>query len=295
MRSISIVGIGRVGGALAIALSRAGYRIDSLIHRGDATARLVLPLLPDGVELRSLNDSRPIGSDMIVISTADPDIETVAGTLAEKVEPSAIVLHTSGSLSSSVLSVLHAVGCLTGSLHPLVSISDPVMGADKFDGVYFCVEGDEAAIEAAHSLAEALGGKSFSIATDQKPLYHAAAVMSAGHVTALIDVAMSMLMECGVDRDTARTILIPLVSSTIENLKTQLPEQALTGSFARADHEAVERHLASLNGKTAKLALEVYSTLGLHSLELAKMKGAKPADVDKIRESISVAKRNGGC
>ena len=169
------------------------------------------------------------------------------------------------------------------------------MGAENFNGIYFCVEGDKRAVEAARSIAEALGGKSFSIATEHKPLYHAAAVMSAGHVTALIDVAMSMLMECGVDRETARTILLPLVSSTIENLKTQLPEQALTGSFARADHAAIQRHLASLNGNVAKLALEVYSTLGLHSLELAQMKGAKAADVEKIRESISVAKRNGGC
>ena len=102
-------------------------------------------------------------------------------------------------------------------------------------------------------------------------------------------------MECGVDRETARTILLPLVSSTIENLKTQLPEQALTGSFARADHAAIQRHLASLNGNVAKLALEVYSTLGLHSLELAQMKVAKAADVEKIRESIYEAKRKEVC
>jgi predicted short-subunit dehydrogenase-like oxidoreductase (DUF2520 family) len=295
MLSISIVGIGRVGGALAIALSRAGYRIDSLIHRGDATARSVLPLLPSGVELHSLNDVPSIESDIVLISTADPDIQNVASGLRTKLSSSKIVLHTSGSLSSSVLSEIRDMDRAIGSLHPLVSISDPVKGAEKFDGIYFCVEGDERAVEAARSMAEALGGKSFSIATDKKPLYHAAAVMSAGHVTALIDVAMSMLVECGVDRETARTILLPLVSSTIENLKTQFPEQALTGSFARADHAAVERHLASLNRDTAKLALEIYSTLGMHSLELAKMKGAKAADLDKIRESISVAKRNGGC
>ena len=295
MRSISIVGVGRMGGALAVALSRAGYKIATLVHRDDSTAHAVLPLLPEGVELRSVEEHPSVRSDIVLITTADPDIEAAARALIGRLQAASIILHTSGSLSSSVLSELRDRGHATGSLHPLVSISDPIKGADNFAGVYFCIEGDEPAVEAAGVIATRLGGKSFSIPTEKKPLYHAAAVMSAGHVTALIDVAMSVLAECGVDRETARTILLPLVRSTVENLATQSPEQALTGSFARADQAAIERHIASLNDNAPKLALEVYTLLGLHSLDLAKESGAEQADVDKIRESISVAKRKGGC
>ena len=284
-----------MGGALAIALSRAGYPIETLVHRGDSTARVVVPLLPDSVALRSIEDAHSIESDIVLITTADPDISAAARALTGRLQAASMILHTSGSLSSSVLTDLRDRGHATGSLHPLVSISDAIKGADSFSGVYFCIEGDELAVDAARVLAEGLGGKSFSIPTGKKPLYHAAAVMSAGHVTALIDIAMSVLSECGVDRETARTILLPLVRSTIENLATQSPEQALTGSFARADYAAIERHIASLNGDTAKLALEVYSSLGLHSLDLAKRNGAEAADIDRIRESISVAKRKAGC
>ena len=295
MRSISIVGVGRMGGALAVALSRAGYEIATLVHRDDATARAVLPLLPSGVELRSIEEAPAVKSDVVLITTADPDIESAARALIGRLQAASIILHTSGSLSSSVLSDLRDRGHATGSLHPLVSISDPIKGAENFAGVYFCIEGGELAVDAARALAESLGGKSFSIPTEKKPLYHAAAVIAAGHVTALIDVAMSVLAECGVDRETARTILLPLVRSTIENLATQSPEQALTGSFARADQAAIERHIASLNGDASKLSLEVYTLLGLHSLDLAEENGAEPADIDKIRQSISIAKRKGGC
>lgn len=295
MRSISIVGIGRVGGALAIALSRAGYRIATLVHRDDSTALAVSRMLPSGGELRSIDDVTSLESDVVLITTADPDIQTVARDLMSRIDTSSIVLHTSGSLSSSVLSDLRDRGCATGSLHPLVSISDPIKGAENFGGIYFCVEGDELAVDTARSLAESLGGKSFSIPTEKKPLYHAAAVMSAGHVTALIDVAMSVLGECGVDRETAQTILVPLVMSTVENLRTQSPEQALTGSFARMDRSAIERHLALLDRNAGKLALEIYTSLGLRSLDLAEKNGAKAADVERIRETISVAKRKAGC
>ena len=69
-----------------------------------------------------------------------------------------------------------------------------------------------------------LGGKSFSIRTEDKPLYHAAAVMVSGNVVALFDVALEMLGDCGLDRKTARAVLLPLIASTVRSLQTKSPE-----------------------------------------------------------------------
>ena len=74
-------------------------------------------------------------------------------------------------------------------MHPLVSVSDAFLGAERFAGVYFCIEGEAAAVAAATSLAISLGGKAFSIPTDSKPLYHAAAVTASGHLVAVTDAA----------------------------------------------------------------------------------------------------------
>jgi predicted short-subunit dehydrogenase-like oxidoreductase (DUF2520 family) len=125
-----------------------------------------------------------------------------------------------------------------------------------------------------------LGGKSFSIRSEDKPLYHAAAVMSSGNVVALFDVALEMLVQCGLTRKTARSILQPLIASTVRSLETKDPAQALTGTFSRGDLETVKRHLAALNKN--KDALELYRLLGKRSLKLAK----KHPQITRILDSV---------
>ena len=92
-------------------------------------------------------------------------------------------------------------------------------------------------------IVKTLGGKPFVVDRDKKALYHAAAVMACGHVTALIDLANTMMAKCGIEGEKASDILFPLIDSTIENIKKQGTAAALTGSFARADAGAVERHI----------------------------------------------------
>jgi predicted short-subunit dehydrogenase-like oxidoreductase (DUF2520 family) len=77
-----------------------------------------------------------------------------------------------------------------------------------------------------------------------------------------------MLSECGITRTTARNILLPLIASTVRNLETKDPAQALTGTFSRGDLETVKRHLAALKRKPD--ALELYRLLGKRSLKLTK-------------------------
>jgi predicted short-subunit dehydrogenase-like oxidoreductase (DUF2520 family) len=75
---------------------------------------------------------------------------------------------------------LKFIGCSTGSIHPLVSISDAQRGADRFANAYFCVEGDAEAVKTAEAIVGKLGGKSFFVAAEYKTLYHAAASRLAG-------------------------------------------------------------------------------------------------------------------
>ena len=94
--------------------------------------------------------------------------------------------------------------------------------------------------------------------------------MSAGNVVALFDVALEMLVQCGLTRHEAQSVLLPLIASTVRNLETKEPVDALTGTFARGDVETVKLHLASLKGRKLADALELYRLLGKRSLELSK-------------------------
>jgi predicted short-subunit dehydrogenase-like oxidoreductase (DUF2520 family) len=149
-----------------------------------------------------------------------------------------------------------------------------VTGAENsaLQGAFWSVEGDKAALRLGKTLVRDLGGKSFWIRSEDKALYHAAAVMSSGNVVALFDVALEMLVECGLTRKTAQSILLPLLASTVHNLETKDPSQALTGTFARGDIETVNRHLEALRKPKLSDALELYRLLGTRSLKIIKKK-----------------------
>src|SRR6185295_32320 len=78
---------------------------------------------------------------------------------------------------------------------------------------------------------------------------------------------------CGLNKSKAQQVFVPLLESTVNNLKTWSPQQALTGTFARGDVATVRRHLDSLSGKQFAEALEVYKLLGLHSLRMMDNNG----------------------
>jgi predicted short-subunit dehydrogenase-like oxidoreductase (DUF2520 family) len=180
------------------------------------------------------------------------------------------VLHTSGAISSQILKPLRVAGIATGSLHPLVSVADVKSSPEVFRDVYFCVEGDARAIRVARMLVTQLGGRSFTIKPESKPLYHAAAVMTSGHVVALFDLALLMLRKCGLSAREAQQVLLPLLRSTTTNLDKTSPAGALTGPYARGDFETAHQHLIALDDSGLDDANEVYKILARHSLALGK-------------------------
>ena len=266
---LSIVGTGRLGTTLALALRGKGYSIQTLVAHSARSARRAAALLNADVQVLAAKQLREVrAADLFLITTPDDQIAGVAEELSNLILPKAVALHTSGALSAAVLAPLSEKGWHTGSIHPLISVSDTTEGRAALEGAFWSVEGDTAALRVGKSIVRDLGGQSFSIRSEDKPLYHAAAVMASGNVVALFDVALEMLGQCGLTRKTARSILLPLIASTVHNLETKDPKQALTGTFARGDLETVKRHLAAL--KDNKDALELYRLLGKRSLKLTK-------------------------
>jgi len=286
-RSAVIVGAGRLGTALARALNSCGYEVRALVSRTPAHARAAakrawLGTLALGAE--RLERLPPAG--LLFVTTPDDRVEEVARSLAALPDLSGrVALHASGALSSEVLAPLRARGFGVGSMHPLTSVSEAAAGAESLRRAFYCVEGDAAATRAARRVVRDLGGETFTIRPEDKALYHAAAVMSAGHVVALFDVALDTLRRCGLSEPRARKILLPLLSSVADNLSQHAPAHALTGSFARADLETVRKHLRALAGLEDSDALAVYRLLGERSLKLAV--GADPDLAEMIRRELN--------
>ena len=301
-----------MGTALALALKAAGYQIEIVVTKRPSQARRAAEAIGGGTlglsaqQLNRLNPTqlgRLINSSLVLIATPDDAIAAVAAQLASIFESVGagkvpdrrrIAMHTSGALSSEALRPLQSAGFATGSIHPLVSVSEPHAGARALGRAFFSLEGDRGAVRFAESVVRDFGGQSFIIDAGHKSLYHAAAVMASPHVVALFDMALEMLGRCGVSSRRARQVLLPLMKSTIANLSKQNPAAALTGTFKRGDAATVRRHLTAIESEDLQDALQAYALLGQRSLALARSLGTDGSRLEEIALILSrVAKKRG--
>ncbi|HYO90485.1 MAG TPA: Rossmann-like and DUF2520 domain-containing protein [Pyrinomonadaceae bacterium] len=288
--TVSIVGAGRVGTALALALAQCGYRVEALVaHRKSHAERAARFIPTKPLALSSAELDRLPESSLLFITTPDDLIEETAASIAALIrekQEQRTALHASGALSSGVLKSLRDVGFRTGSMHPLVAVSHPVAGAERLRVAYFCIEGEAGASSAARRIVRDLGARSFSVNTTKKALYHAAALTASGHMVALFDIATEMLLRCGLKEKDARSVLMPLVESNVANLKELATAKALTGTFARADMETVRRHLGAIRREEIVDALAAYRILGRRSVRLAERRGVNGEALKAILELL---------
>ena len=103
--SVAIVGCGKVGTALAGELQAAGYPLAGLSD----TSREAIAAAAQLLEVQNISGapaSVTRSADIVFITTPDGAIAETCGEIARKggLRPSAVVIHCSGALPSTVLS-----------------------------------------------------------------------------------------------------------------------------------------------------------------------------------------------
>lgn len=273
---LSLVGAGRLGSSLTAALAGKGYRVFGVCDRDLKAARETAHALSAEVALDDPSAVCP-GADVIILSVPDAQIKPVAEQLAAKgtLKKGQIICHTSGFLPSSVLVAVKFSGVYAVSMHPMMSFTRRLAGAEVFRGVTFTLEGDAIALETARELATALDAFAVVIKPQDKPLYHAAAVMSSNYLVTLLAQSVALLQKAGIGADDARQMLLPMATSIIEGLKDEELSEALTGPIERGDAITVEGHIRALKNEQGS-QLSVYRALGKATLEMVR--GKLPTD-----------------
>jgi predicted short-subunit dehydrogenase-like oxidoreductase (DUF2520 family) len=245
-RSLSIVGAGRVGRTLGKRLQRLGWRIGAVVTRSAATSRIAVAEIGAGKPYARLVPEI-LDSNVILITTPDgalTGVATVLGKFDEFKLRGKIVLHTSGALDRTVLAPLARRGASTGSFHPMQTFAG--RGAPKLEKVVFAVEGDRSAVIVARKIARSLGGVPVAIDSRNKPAYHAAGALVAGHGLGLIEAATQVLLKLGFSRREALRALLPLMRQMLDNFERLGPRKSWTGPVSRGDFATVAKHMKAL-------------------------------------------------
>lgn len=281
---VVIVGPGRMGLALGVALSRTGSA-EAITFFGRSLEPPPHPLFdmsdPACVIKYEMGPQQPpLETTVLVLAVPDTALAEVAWEYggAGPAPPGCAALHLSGAVSTDALAPLHGAGYAVGSMHPLQTVADPWLGADRLEGVAFALAGEPVAVRAARRLVEAMGGVSLVVPPALRPLYHASAVMASNYVVTLVAAACRALGEAGIPPEAQLPALLPLAQGTLDNLKRLGVPAALTGPIARGDADTVRLHLSRLSGDGRAL----YCALGLETVQLARDAGLDDARAAEI-------------
>jgi len=205
-----VVGPGRAGGALALALGARGWDVAPPVGRHDD--------LVGGVG----------GAGVVVIATPDAAVAGVAEALVGHTD--AAVIHLAGSLGLDVLVGHRRAGCL----HPLVSLPSAEVGAQRLVGAWFAVAGDPVVGD----MVATLGGRQVHVDDADRAAYHAAACIASNHLVALMGQVQRVAAQAGVPLEP----YLDLARGSLDNVAALGPRAALTGPAARGDEVTLERH-----------------------------------------------------
>ncbi len=252
---VVVVGFGRVGGALALGLRRAGWPVAVLPRSGDAVRRAAAARIP----LADHDDLREAA--VCVLAVPDAAVVPAIELVEEDLGPATALVHCSGALPLSVFQAAKGKRPL-GSFHPLAAISDP---KDSLAGHTVALASTDKALHGKlEAMAKALEMTPLEVPETGRAAYHAGAVLSAGLVVALLDAAVASMEEAGLPRDAALRALLPLTGSAVRGVEARGLTKGLTGPVVRGDVGVVQAHLEALPPELGSL----YRLLSRRALRL---------------------------
>src|SRR2546427_3713052 len=120
---IAIVGPGRLGSTLSVALTKAGYRVNEIISRDTlGSQKRAREIARSTRSFSTTLKTANLDSDLIWFCVPDREIAVAARALIRSAEwKGKVVFHSSGALASDELNVLRRRGAAVSSGHPMLA------------------------------------------------------------------------------------------------------------------------------------------------------------------------------
>jgi len=273
-RDVVIVGPGRVGTALALALVRGGFRVVGVGGGSDASRQRFAGLVAGVRQDADPAVAVPRGGT-VVLATPDDVLAQVVTDLvrADALAEGQRVVHVAGSQGLGVLERAELAGARVAACHPAQTVPAGTPDPDVFVGSAWAVTCRSVDRAWAHDLVETVGGDPHDVPDDRRVLYHAALTVGSNTVGAAVAVARQLLLAARVDDP--RAFLDPLVSASVANVLAD-GASALTGPVVRGDVGTVRSHLQALDTDLPALG-QAYRELS--RVLLGQVAPTLPADV----------------
>lgn len=224
---IGVIGAGRVGPILALALAGAGHAITGISAISDAARERSEILLP-GVPILDVAEVVR-RSELVILAIPGSELPSLVAGLAEvgAWQAGQLVLHTAPEYGSEVLAPALASGIIPLALHPAIVCTGTSLDLARLVGATIAVSAPSPVLPIGQALAVEMGAEPVVIADADRPAYAEALKAAQEFSRAVVRQATDALHQMGVERPDH--IVGGLVRSAIE--------EELTAAAGRAEHE----------------------------------------------------------
>jgi predicted short-subunit dehydrogenase-like oxidoreductase (DUF2520 family) len=266
---ISIIGAGKVGAAMAVLLSRQGYKVVGVYDR-DGNAAKALAAQIKGCRIYTASQQAVEAAALVFITTPDGVIPQIVTEVSWR--PGQSVIHCSGADSTAILEPAKKAGAMTAAFHPLQTFAGAKEAMENLPGSTFCIEAEEPLLATLKQMAADLGGNWITLKAEDKAAYHAAAVFASNYLVTLVKLSADLWQTFNIPATQATKALLPLLKGTIHNIETIGLPGCITGPIARGDAGTVKKHLETIRTKAPQV-LSTYKELGRQTVPIAVNKG----------------------
>ena len=280
--AVGVIGAGRAGIALGVALARAGHAVVAASAVSEASLGRARAAFPGAV----IAEPRHVlgRADLALLTVPDDALPGLVAGLAATEAPleGRMLVHASGRHGLAVLDPAARRGGLPLALHPVMTFTGRGDDVDRLRGTCFGVTAPDVLRPAAEALVIEMGGEPVFIAEEHRDLYHAALAGAANHLITLVAQAEDLLRAAGV-ADPAR-LLGPLLSAALDNA-LRFGDAGLTGPVARGDADTVAAHVAALDAEpsASPAAVAAYIAMARLTADRALATGLlRPADAERL-------------
>ncbi|MBI2751141.1 MAG: DUF2520 domain-containing protein [Burkholderiales bacterium] len=273
MPTLNLVGAGRVGQTLAhLWHLNQCFVVQDILTTSLASAEAACATIGAGHAVASLHAMR--SADVWMLAVPDARIAVSAKALADaaKATPAAsapVVFHCSGAHGSETLAPLTALGWQVASAHCILSFASVPAALQQFPGTPCALEGDASTCAVLRPAFTAIGARCFDVASQDKLLYHAAAVFATNFLPVLQASAEDLWQATGMPAELIPHLRATLLRNAVANITGLGPQQALTGPAARGDTAAMARQGAAVAAWDAQTGA-AYEALSALALRLAR-------------------------
>jgi predicted short-subunit dehydrogenase-like oxidoreductase (DUF2520 family) len=255
IRSVLVMGMGRVGSSLAPWLASGGLEV-RWWNRSPLDAELLDLLALAGV--LPLDPTEP-APELVLAALPEALLPAVPGMLA-KMLPGALPLlvHTSGGAAPELWSDYRGA---KARMHPLLPFTARGQHLPEQPPVLFLVGGDEMAARAARELVLRCNGRHLDAPVQLQPaLYHAACVLACNFPAFLGASAQSAFQAAGLTPHQSTEATTALMASMLELAGRVGFGAAVSGPASRGETPILQQHARALAATDAELAA-VYELL----------------------------------